>query len=66
MNRFICKVENGKLKPISVTSKPPKDALVDYINNKYSISKSDIKKSITKQGNAYYIGINGETFKITR
>lgn len=66
MNRIISKVENNKLIPVELTSNEPKKALVNFISNKYSLSKSNVKNKIQKENNRYSIEVNGEIFNIIR
>ena len=66
MNRIISKVENNKLIPVELTSNEPKKALVNFISNKYSLSKSNVKNKIQKENNKYSIEVNGEVFNIIR
>lgn len=58
MNRFIGKIDNGKVKVVTLTSGDPKKALVNFIfqfqNNNGTLKKSDINKQIKKTANRYY------------
>lgn len=57
MNRFIGKIDNGKIKVVTLTSGDPKKALVNYIfqfQNKDSLAKSQINKAIKRSKEKYY------------
>lgn len=57
MNRFIGKINNGKVEVVTLTSGDPKKALTNYIfqfQNKDSLSKSQINKKIKHNNKKYY------------
>lgn len=57
MNRFIGKINNGKVEIVTLTSGDPKKALTNYIfqfQNKDSLSKSQINKKIKHNNKKYY------------
>lgn len=57
MNRFIGKINNGKVEVVTLTSGDPKKALVNYIfqcQNKDSLTKSQINKKIKHNNKKYY------------
>lgn len=57
MNRFIGKINNGKVEVVTLTSGDPKKALTNYIfqfQNKDSLSKSQINKKIKYNNKKYY------------
>lgn len=57
MNRFIGKIDNGKIKIITLTSGEPKKTLINFIfqfQNSGGLKKCDINKQIKKTANRYY------------
>lgn len=57
MNRFIGKINNGKVEIVTLTSGDPKKALTNYIfkfQNKDSLTKSQINKKIKHNNKKYY------------
>lgn len=55
MNRIIAKVERlGRSEMVELTSKEPKKALIDFISEKYSLPKTQVRKDIKLKGNRYY------------
>jgi hypothetical protein len=55
MNRIIARVVRlGRTEMVEITSKEPKQALVDFISKEYSLPKTQVRKDIETKGNKYY------------
>lgn len=55
MNRIIARVVRlGRSEMVAITSKEPKQALVDFISKEYSLPKTQVRKDIKTKGDRYY------------